>query len=73
MARQLKLAKTEEEMDEIKQSWYGKVGHQPKHFFPSNRPDKTAWNRLKDKYPLPDKVVYTTWKEENDAKKEREL
>ena len=36
-------------MDEIKQSFYGVVGMQPKNWFPYDRPDRTAWNKIKEK------------------------
>ena len=49
MKRQLSLAKTEEEEDEVKQSFYGVVGMQPKHWFPYDRPDKSCWIRIKEK------------------------
>ena len=37
MKKLLSAAKTDEEWDEIKESFKGKVGPQPKDFFPSDR------------------------------------
>ena len=55
MKRELAAAKTEELKDEVRQSFYGRVGHQVKTFFPSDRRDLTVWNKIKHKYPLPEK------------------
>ena len=52
MKRKLTLSKNTDEEDEIKQSFYGVVGMQPKNWFPYDRPDKEAWLRIKDKLKL---------------------
>ena len=58
MKHKISLAKTEDDIDEVKQQFYGKVGMQPKSWFPYDRIDRKAWNKLKEKgYMSPEKLT----------------
>lgn len=40
MKKKISKAKTEEEIDDIKESFKGKIGTQSSMFFPSDRPER---------------------------------